>query len=198
VTQAVGWRVPWRGLPPLDYIFTTASVFSPSASAKAKMFRGMEQAFSRKWMRTDSGQKHPKTGASLTNGQVVARREAKNWFSKKAEGIPPDGSNAGWLGQVSALASHYVSPARLEALVPHLREKCCPLLLICAGLDKLVRYSNQQHLSRSLKPALTELLNFQHGSHMVSYEHEEEVNAAIGRLLDLCESGNMSAASSKL
>jgi len=183
VTQGVGWRNPQLGMPPLAYWRIMASaVFPRGLSARARMYRGLEQAFSREWLRADSGQTHPQTGIPLTNGHVLARRGAKLWYAKKAEGVSPTNSFAGYLGQVAALATHSVAPARLTRLAQQLNN-ACPVLVVCAGRDNLVKYEAQRSLACALLPAVTEMLDLPNGSHAVNEEHVDEFHSALLRVL---------------
>lgn len=193
VTQGMGWRVPWRGMPPLEYSRLLLQAALPSAitglSAKGKMYKGMESAFSREWMREPSGQMHPKTGAELTNGQVIVRRGTKEWYAKIAEGVPPMNSFAGRAGQASAIATHCVDSERLAGVSAHMARHQRPMLVICAGRDNLVRYEAQQRLAAELAEAVTEVVDLKESSHGVNNQDEEVVNAAILRLLQSADHG---------
>jgi len=188
VTQHVGWRLPWQGMPPLAYAGVMTSAAMPNASPKAKVFRGMEQAFSREWLRADTGKTHPKTGAPLTNGQVMVRQGAADYHRKRDEGFSPVNSTSGFLGQMTALATHYVSASRLRRLAIKLAGKC-PILVVCAGHDKLVRPPGQHRVAAALKPAVFEVLELPNSSHGVTDENAVEVNSALTRLLSAAKDG---------
>ncbi len=49
---------------------------------------------------------------------------------------------------MAAVATHYVSPERLEEIV----QRRTPLLVIGATEDKLVRFKNPEYLSQTLQP----------------------------------------------
>eukprot|EP00808_Paulinella_micropora_P018823 g31890.t1 len=183
VTQATGWR-RLSGLPALsrasllDYIRSR----DPRRSSKSKMYKGLEQAFSKDWLQADSGTTHPETGAKLTNAQVVARRGAKLHHAKRKEGVPnPEGTLAGMVAQLLALATHHVSNTRLAAL----REVGLPLLVVGADSDRLVQHISHRLLAKKLAPF--EYLHIEAGSHAVPVQHARETNAALERLFAAAE-----------
>lgn len=186
VTQTAGLRQGAKGLVPLGFFQSVASASQPGISPRAKIYRGMEQAFSRHWLRAESGMRHPKTGAALTNGQLMARRGAKQYHAKRNDGVDPENGGASWLAQVLAIATHRVSPARLQHLARTMQGRC-PLLVVCAGRDKLVNPEAQVGVAAALKPAVTELLMLPESSHGVTDECRDEVNAAIVRLVQCAE-----------
>lgn len=185
VTQSVGWRRP-SGLVPAKLLSTMASSFAPGLSARAKMYRAMEQAFSREWLRADSGQTHPKTGIALTNGQVLARRGAAQYHAKVAEGVPPTNGWAAFLAQAAAVATHHIAPHRLERLAQSVAG-VCPVLVVCAGRDRLVPYRAQLHLAEALKPAVVRVVDLPDRCHAVTEESAVEVNAALLGFIGLAE-----------
>mmetsp|Transcript_112259 Transcript_112259/g.311981 ORF Transcript_112259/g.311981 Transcript_112259/m.311981 type:complete len:209 (-) Transcript_112259:76-702(-) len=187
VTQAVGWRNPAHGFVPFGLFRVFASAKFVPGSARAKLYRDMEQAFSREWLRADSGLRHPKSGARLTNAQSLVRRGAKEYYAKAAEGLDPDNGVVAAVAQIFAVATHHVAAERLQALAEHLVAEGCPVLVVCAGNDLLVRYANQRRLATALGPAVAELLDLSDSSHGVTDERRGEVNAAISRLLAAAE-----------
>mmetsp|Transcript_98347 Transcript_98347/g.249629 ORF Transcript_98347/g.249629 Transcript_98347/m.249629 type:complete len:263 (-) Transcript_98347:70-858(-) len=165
---------------------SVASAGWPGLTAKAKIYKGMEQAFSKEWLRSDSGVRHPKTEAALTNGQLLTRRGARQHHAKIAEGVDPDNGLASRLAQGLAIATHNVAPSRLRNLAQRL-EGTCPVLVVCAGRDRLVRYAAQRHVAETLGLAVVEVLDLVDSSHGVTDERRDEVNAALARLLEAAE-----------
>lgn len=181
VTQSCGWRAP-RGTVPLAYPWSLLLLrLTPGLSMRARMFRSLEPIFSRRWLRAESGESHPKTGAALTNGQLLVRRGGREARAKQAEGVPPLGTLRGVLGQAAAVATHHVSADRLRRLAEHIAG-ACPLLVVCAGRDTMVRYEAQRRLAASLGPASPQVLDLADAYHGVTDQMRDEVNSALLRL----------------
>lgn len=182
VTQAVGWR-SYHGLPPLIALAgVMLQSVDPRRSERSKMYKGMEQAFSQSWLRAASGSSHSRTAESLSNGQVLSRRGARVFYAKKDQGFNPVAPAHGVLAQVSAIATHHVSQKRLRQIC----DTGCPILVVGAMGDLLVKYRQHVALDRSLKPF--EFLDLGEGaSHGVTDQHAGRLNDAIDRLFSKAE-----------
>eukprot|EP00298_Acanthocystis_sp_HF-20_P020252 c24971_g1_i1.p1 GENE.c24971_g1_i1~~c24971_g1_i1.p1 ORF type:complete len:350 (-),score=145.26 c24971_g1_i1:23-1072(-) len=180
VTQSVGWR-KFSGLPPLSGFKNATRIWNPFQSRAEKVQANMEITFTPKWLNSQSGKLHPKTQKPLTNRELIIRRGAKHFYSKKEEGFPPGPTLKGAAGQTWAIASHCVSQERLNKI----SQAHTPILVVAADKDRLVQYSSQKLLLKQLKPF--EYLLLENSPHGVNEERSEEVNQAILRLFTHAE-----------
>jgi pimeloyl-ACP methyl ester carboxylesterase len=188
VTQAAGALKTLMGLPPITKQGIT--LISPLASARQRERAGVSIAFRPSWF---YGQARDKFGALLlneegkpmSNASVMAARSNLAEKAKQEAGFTGQSMSwAGVLGQLTAVTTHHVSRERLARVA----QLDTPVLVVSCTHDNLVRPRNQYVLAKGpLAPVVFEHLHLEDTAHVVIYEREHEVNAAISRVINEAE-----------
>mmetsp|Transcript_16916 Transcript_16916/g.20319 ORF Transcript_16916/g.20319 Transcript_16916/m.20319 type:complete len:327 (-) Transcript_16916:105-1085(-) len=164
-------------MPLGGFVNVARGLLDPTLDSYQRALMNMELNFNRNWLESDSGFIHPKTNEMMTNQKWVLRNGAKIWYGKKNDGVHPDPSLKGMMGQAIACAMHHVSEKKLNRI----RETGGPIMIIAATEDKMVRTNASKELAKILNPQ--EFLLIESG-HAVNVQEREHVNQALDRFFD--------------
>ncbi|PRP72768.1 hypothetical protein PROFUN_07668 [Planoprotostelium fungivorum] len=168
-----GGRYAFAPLAGVKGILTSLTIKDPEERAKV----GLPILFSDKHLAVpEYHERYWKSSVERSRLDGPPRRAIVHHFPFYFKELPITMNRlATFLGQFSAVSTHYVTEARLNVI----RDSGAPILIMTGDEDKLVRWENSGILNDILVPA--EYIVFHGSGHGINQENKEEFNKALFR-----------------
>ncbi|KAI9029211.1 Alpha/Beta hydrolase protein [Hyaloraphidium curvatum] len=169
---------PGRTLPPLNAMYMMPRTLA-SRSVEERLERGLPMLYPESWL--DAPWRPPAVPTARDGPADFATN--RDWIvyrsTERAKRTRPQ-TRQGSVGQLSAVATHHVSEARLARI----RDLPAAKLVLTGTVDNLVRPSNSTYLARVLDAPLVIIPG---AGHAVIGERYEEVNRHLAEHFDRAE-----------